>query len=204
MASQILVMMKESTGLVLLGSVSEGKVASYARFICVFNLQSLQDLLAHIWKFLKAMDMSIYIATLYFDISIRLHWKGQILNFHLLAIHMFSQCTSEQIFLHTAKALDVLAPVWKQMLISISTDRECKMTRRFQCVATHFDQAALPEFFRIWCGLHQLEIKLQHYFVSLMGEQFYSSLTSLIMYLRRQQKLIKDMKTKAPIIADTH
>ena len=36
-----------------------------------------------------------------------------------------------------------------------------------------------------------------------MGEQFYSSLTSLIAYLRRQKNLIKDMNTKTPTVSDT-
>lgn len=78
------------------------------------------------------------------------------------------------------------------------------MTGRVQGVANRFEQAALPGFYRIWCGLHQLEIKLQSFFVSLMSDQFYSTLTSLIAYLRKQQKLIKDMKTKAPTASDTH
>ena len=77
------------------------------------------------------------------------------------------------------------------------------MTGRIQGVATRFDQAALPGFFRIWCGLHQLDLKLQSFFVSLMGEQFYSSLTSLIAYLRRQKNLIKDINTKTPTVSDT-
>lgn len=203
MASRILAMTKENTGLASLGSVSEGKAASFARFVCALNLQSLKDLLVRVWTFSVAMDMSTHMATSYLDIRIRLHWKGSILNFHLLAIPMFSRHTGEEIFLHASKALDVLAPSWKKMVVAISTDGERKMTGRVQGVATHFEQAALPGFYRIWCGLHQLDIKLQSFFVSLMDEQYYSSLTSLISYLRRQQNLISSMKTKAPTVSDT-
>ena len=89
------------------------------------------------------------------------------------------------------------------MVVSISTDGERKMTGRIQGAATCFEQAALPGFFRIWCGLHQLDLKLQSFFVSLMGEHFYSSLMSLIAYLRRQKNLIKDMNTKTPTVSDT-
>jgi hypothetical protein len=45
---------------------------------------------------------------------------------------------------------------------------------------------------------------LQKFYQELMDEQFYSSLTGLISYLRRQQNLIAEMKTQAPKVADTH
>ena len=110
MASRILPMTKENTGLASLGSVFEGKVAAFARFVFALNLQSLQNLLARVWTFSVAMDMSTYMANSYLDIRIRFPWKGSVLNFHLFAIPMFSRRTSEEIFLHAAKALDVLAP----------------------------------------------------------------------------------------------
>ena len=160
MVSRILAMTKESTGLASLGSVSEGNVTAYARFVCALNFQSLRDMLARVWEFSVAMDMSTHKATSYLGIRIRLHWNGYILNLHLLAIPMFCRHTGEQIFLHAAKALDVLAPGWKQMVVSISTDGKRNMTGRIQGVATRFDQAALPGFFRIWCGLHQIDLKL--------------------------------------------
>ena len=90
MASQILAMTKQSTGLASLGSVSEGKVTAYARFVSALNLQSMRDMLDLVWAFSVAMDISTHVATSYLDICIRLHWNGHILNFHLLAIPMFS------------------------------------------------------------------------------------------------------------------
>jgi hypothetical protein len=60
-----------------------------------------------------------------------------------------------------------------------------------------------PGFFRLWCGLHQLDIILQAFFKDIMDEQFYSMLTGLISYLRRQQNLINDINTKAKKVADT-
>ena len=90
MASRILAMTKESTGLASLGSVSEGKVTAYARFVCALNLQSLSDMVARVWAFSVAMDISTHMATSYLDIRIHLHWNGHILNFHLLASPMFS------------------------------------------------------------------------------------------------------------------
>lgn len=88
-------------------------------------------------------------------------------------------------------------------MVPISTDGERKIVGRIQGVVAHFEQAALSGFFRISCGLHRLVIKLQRFFVFLMGEQFYSSLTSLVLYLRWQYNHIKDMNTKAPTVSDT-
>lgn len=73
MTSRILMMTKERTGLTSIGSTSEGKVTSYAHFICALNLQTLLELLSQVWTFLIAMDMSTHMATSYLDIRIRLH-----------------------------------------------------------------------------------------------------------------------------------
>lgn len=119
--------------------------------------------------FSVVMDMSTHMATSCLDISIRLYWNGHILVFHLLAILMFSHYTCEQISLHAAKTLDVLAFRWKEMVVSISTDGERKMTGCIQGVAACFEQAALSGFFRIWCDLYQIEIKFQRFFMFVMG-----------------------------------
>jgi hypothetical protein len=113
-----------------------------------------------------------------------------------MAIPMFTRHTAEQIFIHAAKLLDVLHSDWRSTILSITTDRERKMTGHVQGVDTRFEQVAQPGFFRIWCGLHQLDLCLQKFYQELMDEQFYSSLTHLISYLRRQQNLIAEMNTQ--------
>jgi hypothetical protein len=203
MASRIVQMTKDRTGLASIGCVSEGKVTSYIRIACALNLQKLSELLASIWTFSLAMDMSTHLSTSYLDIRIRVFKRGEIYNFHLLAIPMFSRHSAEEIFRHAVMAMDALCPAWKDLIVSISTDGERKMTGRVQGVATRFEQVSKPGFFRLWCGLHQLDICLQDFFKALMDEQFYGLLTGLISYLRRQQNLISDMKTKAPKVADT-
>ena len=90
-------MTKELTGLASLERASEGKVASYARVVCSLNLQTFRDLPARVWTFSVAMDISTHMATSYLDIRMRLLWEGLILNFHRLAIPMFSLHTAEQI-----------------------------------------------------------------------------------------------------------
>jgi hypothetical protein len=59
-------------------------------------------------------------------------------------------------------------------------------------VATRFERVAKPVFFRIWCGMHQLDLVLQAFFYHLIDEEFYSQMTGLISYIRRQHSLIKE------------
>lgn len=77
------------------------------------------------------------------------------------------------------------------------------MTGRISGVATRFQNVAKRGFIRIWCGAHQLDLVLQDAYCELANETFYTQLTSLISYLRRQQNLISDMRTKAPKVSDT-
>lgn len=177
-ALQILAMRRKSTSLASLWSLPDLNGTPYARFICALNLQSLKDMLAGLWIFSVAMNMSTHMATSYLNIYIRLHCNSNLLNFHLLAILMFFLHTGDQIFLQAANGLDLLAPGWKDVQVSISSTGERKGTVHIQGVVTRFEQAALPCLFRMWCGLHQLDIKLQRFFVSLMGEPFYSILNS--------------------------
>ena len=198
MASTFLRLTKEETGVVLIGSATEGKVAGFICYVCALNLQKVLEVMASCWTFSLAMDMSTHMSTSYLDIQICLFIGGKIENLHLLAIPMFSSHAAEQIFVHAEKVLDVLCPRWRDLILSISTDSKRKMTGRVSGVVTRFEHVAKPGFF--WL---QLDIVLQRFFKNLMNEEFYSLLTSLISYLQCQQNLIKDMKTKAKKVADT-
>ena len=149
------------------------------------------------------MDMSAHMSTSYLDIQIRFFYDSTIHNFHLVAVPMFTCHTGEQINLHAKKILDILCPKWQNIMLSITTDGEKKMTGHIKGVATRFEQAALPGFFRIWSGLHQLDLVLQQFYTELMNNSFYGILTNLISYLQQQFNLIAEMKTKAKTIADT-
>ena len=120
-----------------------------------------------------------------------------------MAVPLFTRHTGEQIYLHAKKILDILSPEWKSIMLSITTDCEKKMIGHIPGVATRFEQAALPGFFRIWCGLHELDLVLPQFYTELMDKSFYDILTNLISYLQRQFNLIAEMKTKAKTIADT-
>ena len=95
----------------------------------------------------------------------------------------------------TLPILDILCPEWQSIMLSITSDGEKKMTGHIQGVATRFALAVLPGYFRIWCGLHQLDLALQQFYTALMVKSFYGILTNLISYLQQQCNLIVEMKT---------
>lgn len=70
-------------------------------------------------------------------------------------------------------------------------------------LTTRFEQAVLPGLIRIWCGSHQLDLIMQEFFKVLLDEKFYTTLTTFVGYLRRQQNLISEMKTQAKKLQDT-
>lgn len=66
-------MMEEHTGLASLDSLSVGKAASYAHNVCVFSLQSLQNLLVCVWIFSIAVNISTHTVILHPDLGPRRH-----------------------------------------------------------------------------------------------------------------------------------
>jgi len=126
-----------------------------------------------------------------------------IINLHLLAIPVYDRHTGLVIFEVASKALDVLCPSWRDMIIGISTDGERKMTGRVSGATTLFQNVSRPGFIKIWCGAHQLDLVLQDAYCHFGNELFYGNLTASIGYFRRQQNLVKDMRYQAPMVADT-
>ena len=143
------------------------KVRSYAGFVCAINLQWIKELLESCGTFSVGMDMASHMSLSYLDIQICFFHKGKIHNFHLLAIPIYTHHTAKQIFLNACKVFDVLCPWWQEILISVVSDGEQKMTGCIQGVATCFEHVCKP-FFCIWCGLHQLDLKLQLFYKELL------------------------------------
>lgn len=54
---------------------------------------------------------------------------------------------------------------------------------------------------RFWCGAHQLDLVVFATEAFFCGQNWYSRLTALISYLRRQQNLVNEMQGKCPKFA---
>ena len=77
------------------------------------------------------------------------------------------------------------------------------MTGRHQGLVTQLDEAAVGNIYRVWCGAHQFDLLMQAIFVKLLHKSFMTTTQRLSGYLRRQQTLIREMRTKCPRFIDT-
>ena len=76
------------------------------------------------------------------------------------------------------------------------------MTGKHQGVITRIQRIAKPGFMRVWCDSHQLELCMQSFYLAI-PDTFYSTFTSMVAYLRCQQKFIPDEWIQSPLICDT-
>ena len=65
------------------------------------------------------MEMSTHMSTLYLDIYIYLFLYGEVCNFCLISILVFSRNTREEIYLDTYMALDVICTNSKDIIVYI-------------------------------------------------------------------------------------
>ena len=200
--AQVMLETKELLGIGSIGSCSEGIVSRYARFICAMNMQCIVELLRKSWAFSVALDMATHMATAYCDVRIRICHKSTVHDFHLLSIPVHDRHTGEIIFNTFAKAMDALYPDWPEKIIGGSSDGEKKMTGRHQGVITRLQRVSKPGFMRVWCGAHQLDLSMQSFYFAI-PDTFYSTFTSIVSYLRRQQNFISDERSQCPLICDT-
>ncbi|CAK9217543.1 unnamed protein product [Sphagnum troendelagicum] len=64
-------------------------------------------------------------------------------------------------------------------------------------IVSRIQAVAAKGVIRVWCGAHQLDLALKKA-LGRLPEAFLTTLTTMIAYLRRQQKLISEMKSKSP------
>ena len=75
------------------------------------------------------------------------------------------------------------------------------MTGLHVSLLTLLDLATGPNFIRVWCGEHQLDLFMAEVYGELLKDDFFPILTALIGYLRRQQNLVARMKATCPKVA---
>lgn len=195
---------KEETNLGCLGSINILKVIGYVRTLVAFSLQSIKDILQKSWCYSVAFDGATNQHNSYLDIRLRLFHNGEVKNIHVIALPMFERHTGDYMFELFERLFNVLDPSWKNKVLGVTTDGAKNMTGRHRGAVTRIQNAVLPYgFYRIWCALHQLDVVIQKCVLEYFCDDFYSTLTGLIGYLRRQQNLVQAMKKKCPKVADT-
>ena len=123
---------KELTGLAALGTITQATVCRYARYICALSLQKLSEILMTptLWTFSIALDLSTHLGQSYIDIRLRVCWNGKLVNFHVVALPMFERHTGEAMFNILSKFLDNMCPVWRSIIVGVTTDGARNMTGR--------------------------------------------------------------------------
>jgi hypothetical protein len=93
--------------------------------------------------------------------------------------------------------LTIICPNWKICLFGLSFDKAQNMTGRVVGVVTQLQDSMHEDFslFRIWCGVHQLDLVMEHIMNKVVKKCFFSIMNSFITHLSWQHKLIVHMGT---------
>jgi hypothetical protein len=108
-ASRLYQSVKEETGMGMMGSISEGDVASHCRIVCAINLQYLKEMLKNDWAFSIAIDAGNNAGTAYLDLRMRCYFRSTMQNLHLVAIPMRERHTGEYQYDLIAAIIHVVA-----------------------------------------------------------------------------------------------
>lgn len=151
------------------------------------------------WAFSLVNDVSTYYGKSYFDNRIRVHVNGKLHNYHLVAIAMYEQHTGENMFTLVMHVLDIICPRWRRQLIGVRSNGANSMTGHLQGVVTRLARESTnTKFYRVWCGLHQLDLVLKHAYIELWENEVVDIMKKFIAHLRQQPGLITDMKATCP------
>jgi hypothetical protein len=82
-------------------------------------------------------------------------------------------------------------------IVGIITDGVASMTRVRKGIVFRIQAVAAKGLIQVWYGAHQLDLALKKA-LGRLPEAFLTTLTIMIAYLRRQQKLISEMNNKSP------
>jgi hypothetical protein len=190
----------------LISPMYREKISNVARIVCAVNLQRLSSLLNNpsMWAFSLASDGSTHWGQSYLDNRIRFYFNGTLYNVHLLAIPMFERHTADNIVKLISQLLDIICPTWTTKLIGLGSDGEAKMTGQFQGVITELEKKAKHPIYRTWCGLHQLDLVMQAEYKTLfvLDKAFVTVTVQYIGHLRQQYKLIAEMRSTCPKLAN--
>ena len=74
------------------------------------------------------------------------------------------------------------------------------MVERLTGVVTQLEKQALHKIYRVWCGLHQLDLVMKYAYagIKIDGNQFNKIMSHLTHYLRRQYNFIAEIQSICP------
>ena len=111
---------------------------------------------------------------------------------------MFDRHTGENMHTLISNFLDVICLKWCGKLIGVGTDGASSMTEALKDVSTRLEKDAQYRLYRVWCGLHQLDLVIKYAYKELIDGEFNDILHAVTNYLCYQQNLIMDIQSKCP------
>jgi hypothetical protein len=175
-------------------------VAQWVRVLVVVLLQQIAFILGHesVWAFSFAGDGNTNRGQSFFDMRLRVCYKGVLVNLHFVVLPMFVRHTAFNIFELVVKALDALFPNWRSKLLNISSDGENMMTGRHAGFVTRMANEAANPVLRIWCPPHQIDLVLKAAVEAVADGTWIEVVYSYSIFLRQRQNLITEVNAKCP------
>jgi hypothetical protein len=135
-------------------------VGQYTRILVDVALHQIALILddESVWAMLLAGDGSTHRDQSFFDLRLRVCYRGNLVNLHLVALPMFERHSDVNIFNLIAKFMDVLYSKWRSKLTGVSTDGENTMIGRHVGVVIRLIACVDNNVLRIWCTPHQIDI----------------------------------------------
>ncbi len=191
---------KERCNLSKLGGINDTIVGQYVRAGVVFALQRIVDLCIDesIWALSLAGDGNTHRGQHFFDLRLRVCYRGVLLNLHLVAISQFDRHTALNTFNMLVKFLDALYGLSRRKLINMGTDSEPTIVGRLNGLVTRMAREAEHHILRIWCPPHQMDVVVKDGAEMLYDGEWSKQAWSLSVYLHSQANLITHMNMKCP------
>jgi hypothetical protein len=105
-----------------LTGINDAIVGLYTRVLVAVTLQKIVTILDNesVWAMSLACDKSTHCNQSFFDLRLRVYYRSELVNLHLVAIPMFKRHSTLNIFNLIAKFMDALYVKWRSKLIGMS------------------------------------------------------------------------------------
>ena len=135
-------------------------VGQYVHVLVGASLQDVSDMTGDVsvWAFSLAFDTSTHREQSFFDVCVRIFYKGLLCNIHLVGLPMFDRHKAKIVYNMLVKFLDALYLDWRFKLLNASSDGENTMTGHHAGVVTLIARCTEFNVLRVWCAPHQIDI----------------------------------------------
>ena len=166
--------------------VEHGTVAFYARLSCALSLDKLREILEDAWCFAIAFDCANKHGMNILSVRLRVYrGSSKHCDLFLLAIPLYQNKTALYLTKRLTTLLTSLSSDWKKKLLSITSDGEPTMRGPRGGVQKRLEDKATFPLIKIWCAIHQLDLKVQQVYKGLeLDDNFIAVMNSIIKAMR--------------------